>query len=193
MRIIAGEFRGRGLRAPKGRGTRPTTDRVRESLFSAIVSHTGAELTDALVLDPFAGSGALGLEALSRGATRAVFAEKDRAAAEALEHNIDALGVRDRVRVYRADAFPLAARGIFTGPFSLILLDPPYKLVPSGITGFLGELADQGQIADGALVTWEHGSDATAEWPDGFETLHQKSYGSTRIDFAVYEGKAGGS
>lgn len=193
MRIIAGEFRGRTLQAPKGCTTRPTTDRVRESLFSAIVSHMGPQLAGAVVLDPFAGSGALGLEALSRGAARVVFAEKDRSAIAALERNIDALGVRDRVRVHRADAFSLAAQGVFSGPFSLILLDPPYKLVPSEITGLLGELAHQGRMADGALLAWEHGSDVAAEWPEGFEPVQHKTYGPTRIDFAVYERKAAGS
>jgi 16S rRNA (guanine966-N2)-methyltransferase len=124
VRIIAGEHRGRRLTAPPGEGTRPTSDRVREALFSILGPIGGAE-----VLDLFAGTGALGLEALSRGAARATFVERDRRALAALRQNVAALGLADdraRVRPRDAAAFlgDAAARG---DAYDLVLLDPPYR------------------------------------------------------------------
>jgi 16S rRNA (guanine966-N2)-methyltransferase len=193
VRIIAGAMRGRTLKTAKGLKTRPTTDRVRESLFSAIVSITGPGLGGGAVFDPFAGSGALGLEALSRGAVRAVFAEKDRHALIALEDNIAALGVSNRAAVYRVDAFSLASRGVPGGPFSLILLDPPYTLDPTKVAGLLADLSRTGVLLQAAVCTWEHAAGVDPPWPEGFEFLQRKKYGSTEIDFAVYDGEAGES
>jgi len=193
MRIIAGTMKGRTLRAPKGLTTRPTTDRVRESLFSAVASITGPGFGGGAVFDPFAGSGALGLEALSRGASRVVFAEKDRSALTALLFNIESLGVAQCVTVHRSDAFSLASRGVPGGPFSLILLDPPYTLDPTKVTELLANLVRTRVLVSGALCTWEHAAGSNPQWPDGFELVQRKKYGSTAIDFAVYETGAGES
>lgn len=121
MRVIAGRFRGRRLQTAKGRAVRPTTDRVRESWLGAI----GERVVGSRVLDLFAGSGALGLEALSRGAERVVFVEKARGALGALNANIEALDVADDVQVVRGDALRYA-RTVEPGAFDVVLADPPY-------------------------------------------------------------------
>lgn len=121
MRIIAGEFRGRRIRTPADRRVRPTGERVREALFSMLAS----ELPDARVVDLFAGSGALGLEALSRGARHADFVDLGRASLAAVRANIAKLGVADRTRVHRADALRFAAE-LEPGAYDVALADPPY-------------------------------------------------------------------
>ena len=128
MRVIAGRFGGRRLSAPKGRDVRPTADRVREALFASL--DAGGALAGARVLDLFAGTGALGLEALSRGAERAVFVEQDRGAASALQANLDTLGLAaEEAQVRRADV-AAALRDAREGgeTYDLILCDPPYRL-----------------------------------------------------------------
>lgn len=122
MRIIAGQWRGRKLAAPKGDATRPTADRTRETLFSMLVSRLG-DFEGLAVADLFAGSGALGLEALSRGAASCLFVEQDRAALDVIRANIAALGARDCARVEVGSATQLRAA---PGPLDLILVDPPY-------------------------------------------------------------------
>ncbi len=122
MRIIAGAWRGRKLVAPKGDATRPTADRMRETLFSMLTSRLGS-FEGLQVADLFAGSGALGLEALSRGAATCLFVEQDRGAVEAIRANITALGARDQARVETGSATQLRAA---TAPLDLILVDPPY-------------------------------------------------------------------
>ncbi|HEX5896848.1 MAG TPA: 16S rRNA (guanine(966)-N(2))-methyltransferase RsmD [Thermoleophilaceae bacterium] len=121
MRVVAGEFKGRRLRAPRGSGTRPTADRVREALFSMLGDVSGAR-----VLDLYAGSGALGIEALSRGAESALFVERDRQALAALRRNLDAVGVDAEVR--SQDALRFIARP--EGVFDLVFCDPPYDDAP---------------------------------------------------------------
>lgn len=122
MRIIAGAWRGRPIEAPAGPGTRPTADRVRETLFSMLASRLGS-LEDLRVADLFAGSGALGLEALSRGAAQAVFVERDPAAAALIRRNAERLGAAGRVRVLTGSALSLPR----SEPFDLIFADPPYE------------------------------------------------------------------
>ncbi|MBI5231783.1 MAG: 16S rRNA (guanine(966)-N(2))-methyltransferase RsmD [Coriobacteriales bacterium] len=188
MRIVAGSFRGRRLEAPKGRDTRPTTDRVREALFSTLTSLLGPALGDASVLDAFAGSGALGLEAISRGARSATFIERDRAALAALRANIESLALSERTQVVAGDA--LASRRIerLPGrPFSLLLLDPPYRIDPTAVRGYLTALADLGALDEDAVVTWEHATGERPPWPDGFVPVTTKRYGSTEIDVARWE------
>jgi 16S rRNA (guanine966-N2)-methyltransferase len=194
MRVVAGTYRGRTLNAPKGDSTRPTTDRVRESLFSSLVSLLGAELGGGSALDAFAGSGALGIEALSRGCSAATFVENDRAALKVLRANIDSLGAQSRSRVIEGDIFTLASRGALVGaPFSLLLLDPPYRLAWCDIEGLTSALAREGQLEDGAVIVYEHAADRVAEWPSGFDLTTRKKYGSTGIDIVVYERGAGSS
>jgi 16S rRNA (guanine966-N2)-methyltransferase len=185
MRIVGGQWRGRPLKAPAGSRTRPTTDRVREALFSALAARLGTDLSEAVVLDAFAGSGALGLEALSRGARSAVFVEDDRRALAALRANVGALGATDRCRVLSANLFTLAERG-FHERFSLILLDPPYTLDAARVSTVLARLARAGSVVPGAVVSWEHRDDADAVWPDGYEPDARKRYGSIEIEIAVF-------
>jgi 16S rRNA (guanine966-N2)-methyltransferase len=122
MRIIAGEWRGRAIEAPPGAGTRPTADRVRETLFSMLASRLGS-FEDLRVADLFAGSGALGLEALSRGAASATFVESDAAAAAVIRRNAEKLGADERARVISGSALALPR----SEPFDLIFADPPYS------------------------------------------------------------------
>jgi 16S rRNA (guanine966-N2)-methyltransferase len=194
MRIVAGEFRGRRIDAPKGEGTRPTTDRVREALFSALASIAGPDLGGGAALDAFAGSGALGLEALSRGCERVTFVEQDRAAQRVISANIASLGVGARARVVPGDVLALARRGSLSGgPFALLLLDPPYRLVADEVTRLLAELAAKDLLADGALIVYEHSTGAGIEWPEGFSACTHKRYGTTEVDIATFERGTGSS
>jgi 16S rRNA (guanine966-N2)-methyltransferase len=127
MRIIAGEFRGRTLKAPPDRRSRPTADRVREAWFSIL----GSAVSGARVLDLFAGSGALGLEALSRGAAHVDFVEVSRASLTALRANVAALDVERRVRIHRGDALAFVA-DLARGAYDLVLADPPYTTDAAG-------------------------------------------------------------
>lgn len=183
MRIIAGEFKGHPIKAPKGDGTRPTTDRVRESLMSSINSILDG-FEGRVVLDLFAGSGALGLEALSRGAESACFCEKHPAALEALNSNVRLVG-RSRARVARGDVFkrlPVAA-----APFSLVFLDPPYALEASQVAQLLERLAQAGSLAEDALIVYEHDNrQDPLSCEDflrlGLDHVVKKKFGSTIID-----------
>ena len=169
MRIIAGEWRGRTIRAPRGRDVRPTTDRIREAWMGAL----GDRVVDARVLDLFAGSGALGLEALSRGAREAVFVERARGALSALEANIEALGAEDRAHVVRGDVFRYLARLGGGSEFDLALADPPYG------RGLAARLIEAMQARPFARELWvEHGSEEAL--PSSSE-LVQRRYGDTTI------------
>lgn len=148
MRIIAGEWRGRPLIAPAGRETRPTADRVRETLFSMLASRLGS-FEDLRVADLFAGSGALGFEALSRGAASATFVENDANAAAAIRRNADALGTGDRVRILLASALALPR----SDPSDLVLADPPYG-AGSG-TAIVKAVIDADWLAPGGWLTIE--------------------------------------
>jgi 16S rRNA (guanine966-N2)-methyltransferase len=187
MRIVAGEWRGRPIGSPAGHKTRPTTDRVREALFSTLGSLLGEGLGGGGVLDAFAGSGALGLEALSRGGERAVFVERDRKALSALRANIEKLGAKARASVLVGDAFVLAARGALTGPFALILLDPPYTLDPASVRKLLETLDAAGAVRDGAIASWERSTSRETDWPTGWDVVTVKRYGDTAVEIAVFE------
>ncbi len=142
MRIIAGQWRGRPIEAPPGMATRPTADRVRETLFSMLASRLGS-FEDLRVADLFAGSGALGLEALSRGATHATFVESDPKASGAIERNADKLGAADRVQIRAGSALALPR----SEPFDLIFADPPYER-GSG-TAVVKAVTDAARLAPG--------------------------------------------
>ncbi len=180
LRIVAGRHRGRRLLAPPGETTRPTAERVRQALFDMLwhAPWAGRESLDgARVLDAFAGTGALGLEALSRGAAQATFIEPDRAALAALRRNITTLGEEERTRVIPGDATrPPAA----SAPCSLLLLDPPYgkDLVPRA----LAALQAGGWIAPGALVVAEVAKADPLDAP-GFEALAERAHGAARVVF----------
>lgn len=192
MRIIAGEFKGRVIESPSGRTTRPTTDRVRESIFSAIYSRL-PELEDASVLDAFAGSGALGIEALSRGASRCLFIERDKVARAVLDRNLKSLGLgAPRASVVNADSFDFASAGEGDSPFKLVLLDPPYAYEPSAIEELLAGLVQHGRLEDGCVIVYEHSLDnratvaETFEADVPFEISAQKKYGKIGVTFLKY-------
>ena len=191
MRIVAGEYRGRRVAAPPGTDTRPTTDRVREAVFSAVASIAGTDLGGGAVLDAFAGSGALGLEALSRGCSSATFVERDKRALATVRANVDVLGAGRRARVIAGDACSLAGRGgLVGGPFALLLLDPPYRLALSEVGAFTSALAENGQLEPGAVVVWEHAAGNEPAWDVRFSLATRKRYGTTEVDIAVYGGES---
>lgn len=187
MRIVSGRFRGRTIKAPPGDATRPTTDRVREALFSSVASIAGSDLGGGVALDAFAGSGALGLEALSRGCTRVVLAEHDRRALDILKANVASLGVAAETVVVAGDVLVGAERhGLPSGPYSLLLLDPPYRLDPARVTSLLAALAKDEQLEEGAIVVWEHAAGIAIDWPSGYTAERHKRYGTTEVDIAVF-------
>lgn len=187
MRIVAGTLKGRRIAAPKGEATRPTADRVREALFSSLASLPGAPLAGGVALDPFAGSGALGFEALSRGVDRITFVDRDRGAIATLRANAEALGVLDRVHIVQGDSGMAASKGaIAGGPFTLLLLDPPYRLDASAIGRLVAELGAHDLLEPGAVVVYEHAEGVTVRWPEDVRPVSAKRYGSTEIDIATY-------
>lgn len=168
MRIIAGRWRGHRLKPVKGRGVRPTSDRVREAWMAAM----GGELVGARVLDLFAGSGALGLEALSRGASQVVFVERSRGALRILRANLDQLGAREECKVVAGDAMAFARR-LEGGAFDLVLADPPYGI------GLARELLGLFHEKGFARELWvEHRSTETMPPLPG---LRQRRYGDTTL------------
>lgn len=181
MRIVAGAWRGCRLAAPPGETTRPTSDRARQALFD-VLTHAPfagrAAVQEARVLDAFAGTGALGLEALSRGAAEATFIERDQAALAALRANIAACRAAGRARVLPADALSPPRAG---APASLVFLDPPYGkgLVPQA----LAALAGAGWISPGALVVAELGAAEPFEPVVGFSGLDDRRWGKARVIF----------
>jgi 16S rRNA (guanine966-N2)-methyltransferase len=166
MRVVAGDLGGRRLVAPEGTSTRPTTDRVREAIFNSLGS--AGVLDGAIVADLYAGSGAVGIEALSRGAERCIFVERDRAALRALNDNLDALDLRDRAKVLSSDALSVVA----TIDADIVFADPPYDF------DAWGELLSRVR-AD--LVVAEAG--AVVEAPPGWDVTRDKKYGRTRVTF----------
>ena len=152
MRIIAGTWRGRAIEAPPGLATRPTADRVRETLFSMLASRLGS-FEELRVADLFAGSGSLGLEALSRGAAHATFVENDAAASAVIRRNADKLGAGDRVRIVGGSALALPR----SAPFDLIFADPPYQ--PGSGTAVVSAVADAGWLAPGGWMSVETSRD----------------------------------
>ena len=145
MRIIAGEWRGRAIEAPPGMATRPTADRVRETLFSMLASRIGS-FEDLRVADLYAGSGALGLEALSRGAASATFVESDAKAVAVIKRNAEKLGASDRVQLIPGSALSLPG----SEPFDLIFADPPY--VPGSGSAIVRSICDAGWLAKGGWL-----------------------------------------
>jgi len=187
MRVIAGKHRGRKLATPENKSVRPTSERAREALFD-ILAHgrlsEGAAFDDALVLDAFAGTGAFGLEALSRGARRVTFMEKDRTARALLEQNIAALGEGKQASVLAADATrpPRAS-----GACSLAFLDPPYR---EGLaTPALKALGAMGWLAAGALVIVELAAREDLDLSPGFTLIEDRRYGAAKFVFLRYHGE----
>ncbi len=167
VRVVAGELRGRRIASPEGKTTRPTTDMAREAIFNSLVSHY--DLTDARIVDCFAGTGAMGIEALSRGAAHVTFIERDRDALACLKQNIDDLGLAARSTIVRGDAATLVAN---CKDATLVLADPPYEFAnwPEFLTA-----------VPCALVVAEAGVPVPA--PNGWEVVREKRYGRTHVTF----------
>jgi len=186
MRIIAGRFKGKAIEAPKGLSTRPTSDRVRESLFN-VLEH-GAPQVDfdgARVLDLFAGSGALGLEALSRGARYCLFIEDDASARGAIRRNVEALALTGVTKIWRRDATKLGPAGTVS-PFDLIFCDPPYG---KGLgTQALAAALEGGWVHADAIAVLEERAGVEIEWPAPFAEIDRRRYGDTEIAIAKFPG-----
>ena len=183
MRIVGGEWRGRRLAGPKAEGIRPTSDRLREALFNVLAHAYDDAVEDAVVLDLFAGTGALGFEALSRGAARAVFVDEGRQAGSLIREGIAALGCGDRARLIQRDATRL---GPAPEAASLVFCDPPYRknLAPAARAA----AAAGGWLSAGALVLVEEAAEAGPVLPPGFSELQRRPYGETAVTFARFAG-----
>jgi 16S rRNA (guanine966-N2)-methyltransferase len=181
MRIVGGRLRGRALLSPQDRAIRPTSDRVREAVFNILVHGIeGVELEDARVLDLFAGTGALGFEALSRGASFCLFVEESAEARGIIRENAEALGLIGQTRIFRRDATRLGPMGQGL-PFDLALLDPPYG---KGLgEQALEAAASGGWLAGGAFAVLEESADAPVTLPAGFAELDRRSWGETQVVF----------
>jgi len=190
MRIIAGSWRGRRLVTAAGSTTRPTADRVREAVFSSLTSALGG-WEGVRVLDAFAGSGALGLEALSRGAAHAMFFERDRKALDALRSNIERCGAGEHTTVVPRDVLKPGSVTALAEPVSLLLLDPPYRIDKAKVRGLIEALIASEALAEGGLVVWEHASSDAVELPERVRLLGHKEYGSTAIELAVVDADGG--
>lgn len=184
LKIVAGIHKGRHLSAPAGRDTRPTSSRTRESLFNILAHCDWVDLDGAVVIDAFAGSGALGLEALSRGADHATFLEKAPAALAALRDNAATLGETARCDIRRADA---TRPGPAPQPCTLALLDAPYhqSLSEPALTA----LARDGWLAPGAMAVVEIAADETLIPPPGFALRDQRRYGAALVMFLTWQGQ----
>ncbi len=181
MRIIAGEMRSRTILAPRGNETRPTLDRTRESLFNIIAAYCPG----ARVLDLYAGSGALGLEAVSRGAEYAVFCDMSREAARVIRLNIESLGVPDRCRLlHMPDARAAELLGREGERFDLVFLDPPYRM---DCTQAFRMLDKAGILLEGALIAAEHAADSAQRPSGAYRLTDERKYRDTVISFYKYE------
>ena len=173
MRIVGGRLRGRALAAPKSQGIRPTADRLRESLFNILMHAYGDPITGARVLDLFAGTGALGLEAVSRGAAFALFVDDGAEARALLRQNVEALSLPAVTRIFRRDATKLGPAHPVE-PFSLVFLDPPYG---KGLAGkALTSARDGLWLTTDALIVVEEAADAGFKAPEGYEEIERRKY-----------------
>ena len=189
MRIVAGRFKGATLVAPKGHLTRPTSDRVRESLFNILLQgKLDFEIEEIRVLDLFAGSGALGLEALSRGARSCLFIEQSAEARGVIRRNIEALGLTGVTKIWRRDASELGPlRKV--APFDLVFADPPYGK-GLGARALTTALAG-GWLVNDAICILEERSGIDLDLPDDFHSLETRTYGDTQISILECFRKSG--
>ncbi|MBD0415701.1 16S rRNA (guanine(966)-N(2))-methyltransferase RsmD [Oryzicola mucosus] len=180
MRVVGGDLRGRPLATPRDAAIRPTTDRAREAVFNVLAHRFGDVLEGARVLDLFAGTGALGIEALSRGASYCVFIEESAEGRGLIRTNVEAFGLTGRTKIFRRDATGMGAAGTLA-PFTLIFADPPYgkglgeKALQSARTG--------GWLAPGALCVVEETAAVSFEPGEGFSVIDERAYGETVIRF----------
>src|ERR1700753_4042239 len=180
MRVVGGRLKGRNLASPASRDIRPTANRLRESLFNILMHAYGDPITDARVLDLFAGTGALGIAAVSRGAAFTLFVDTGAEARALLRNNVEALGLGGVTKVYRRDATNLGPAHPMP-PFSLAFLDPPYgKMLAEKA---LASLRDGGWLIPGALLVVEEAKAAEFTPPEGFEKLKRRAYDDTEFVF----------
>lgn len=183
MRIIGGIYRGRKIKAPPGKTTRPTADMVREAIFNIL----NPKVPGCVFLDVFAGTGAVGLEALSRGANFAVFIEQNKVAYKIILENLKRLDLLDKSEVLKKDALEglkeLDKRGAC---FDIIFLDPPYY--ESEIEGYFEFIGGTGLIKPRSIIVWQHASDVAKKFK-GFDCIKEKKYGRTIISFLIKEEK----
>jgi 16S rRNA (guanine966-N2)-methyltransferase len=180
MRVVGGQFRGRPLAAPRSDAIRPTSDRTREAVFNVLAHSRGGQLEGARVLDLFAGTGALGIEALSRGAAFCVFIEEGAEGRGLIRDNVEAFGLQGRTKIFRRDATRMGAVGTMT-PFSLVFADPPYG--KNLAAPALASAREGGWLAPGALCVVEEAADAPFEPPAGFVIADERLYGDTIVRF----------
>jgi 16S rRNA (guanine966-N2)-methyltransferase len=180
MRVVGGRLRGRALAGPKSAAIRPTADRLRESLFNILIHGHGDPVTGARVLDLFAGAGALGIEAISRGASFALLVDDGAEARALIRGNVEALGLGGVTRIFRRDATKLGPVHPLE-PFTLAFADPPYG---RGLaTAALTSARDGGWFAPDALVVVEEAKDAAFAAPDGYQMLDRRAYDDTEFVF----------
>lgn len=183
MRIVGGKFKGRAIKTPEGRTTRPTSDRARESIFNVLAHAEWAPpLEGARVIDAFAGSGALGFEAMSRGGAFCLFVETDATARGCIRDNVETFQLFGSTRIHRRSATDLGPKPAGVGkPFNLVFMDPPYAydLVPPA----LKQLQQGGWVTGDVLVMAETGADEAAPVTPGWETLDERIYGAARVTF----------
>lgn len=180
MRIVGGKWRGRSLKGPATQDIRPTSDRLRESLFNILLHGYGNPVANARVMDVFAGTGALALEALSRGARFALLVDDGAEARALIRENVEALGAGGQTRIFRRDARKLADAP--TGEiFSLVFLDPPYG---NGLAEPVLQVLGNGQwLAPGALLVVEEAANVKLDIPSGFELAERREVGETALWF----------
>ncbi|MDP4002271.1 16S rRNA (guanine(966)-N(2))-methyltransferase RsmD [Methylobacterium sp. NEAU K] len=185
MRVVGGAWRGRKLATPRTDAIRPTSDRLRESLFNVLTHAYDDAVVGARVLDLFAGTGALGFEALSRGATYAVLVDEGAEARAVIRSNIETLGAEGVTRLFRRDATRLGPSGT-TGAFSVVFCDPPYNrgLAPKA----LASAAEGAWLVPGALAVVEEAESVQLALPEGFTELERRVYGDTAVTLARFGG-----
>jgi 16S rRNA (guanine966-N2)-methyltransferase len=183
VRIVGGRFRGRALKGPASDAIRPTSDRLRETIFNILAHGYDDPVDGARVLDLFAGTGAMGLEALSRGAAFALFVDESAAARGLIRENVETLGVDGQSRLFRRDATRMGPAAP-NEPFSLVFCDPPYG---KGLgERALASCAAGDWLTDNALVVIEEAGGAPVKWPEGFALIETRDYGEAQVAFARY-------
>jgi 16S rRNA (guanine966-N2)-methyltransferase len=180
MRVSGGSFGGRTLKGPSSQNIRPTSDKLRQALFNILAHAYGDPISGARVLDLFAGTGALGIEALSRGAAFALFVEEAAEARALIRANVETLQLTGVTKIFRRDATKLGSRGAFE-PFSLAFCDPPYGKGFAEKT--LASAREGGWLTEDALLVVEEAVAAKLAAPDGFEILERRTYDDTEIVF----------
>ena len=185
MRIVGGKFRGRAITSPESGGVRPTSDRVRESIFNILMHGMEDFAIDGIrVMDLFAGTGALGLEALSRGAAYCLFVEDGAESRGLIRQNIETFGLTGNTRIFRRDATDLGPASPMQ-PFSLAFLDPPYG---KGLgERALAALRDGKWLTPGAIAVWEERGTSLLPWPGGYVEIDRRTWGETQVGFGRFQ------